>query len=290
MRIRTLSIIICLIAFASCDFRKSIHKDLITGLVTRGDGLSCEDVKLNINDEIIQRNSFVYGEEFVLSFNNIEGFDKVDNHSFPGMKLNVISQSGDTVLKDRDLYADLVDGTDLSPLLLSTKITVADPLHSNEEYNMHVSIWDKQSDGVFTAKFNFEVVPNDQIYVESENITYQEVYLYSNQRQKVLVDNVASFDENIYVVVEGLEGFVVENDIVFVGLSMKINDEEGNVIVDEENLLGSSEYEYSEVNARLSANFTITGSIIDNPIDCQIIIRDMKSSETFKASTQLHIE
>jgi len=290
MRIRTLSIVICLMAIASCDFRKSIHKDLITGLVTRGDGLSCEDVKLNIDDEIIQRNSFVYGEDFVLSFINIEGFDKVDNHAFPGMNLNVISQSGDTVLKNRDLYADMVDGTDLSPLRLNTKITVGDPIHSNEEYTLHVSIWDKKSDGVFTAKFNFDVVPNDQIYVESENITYREVYLYSKQRQKVIVDNMASFDENIYIMVEGLEGFVVENDKVSVGLSMKINDEEGNVIVDEENLLGSSEYDYSEVYARLSANFIITGSTIDNPIDCQIVIWDMKSSETFKAFTQLHIE
>lgn len=290
MRIRTLSIVICLIAIASCDFRKSIHKDLITGLVTKGDGLSCDDVKLNIDDKTILRNSFVYGEEFDLSFINIEGFDRVNNHAFPGMNLDVISQSGDTVLKNGDLYADLVDGTDLSPLRLNTIITVADPIHSNEEYTLHVGIWDKKSEGVFTAKFDFDVVPNDQIYVESEHITCREIYLYSKQRQQVIVDNLASFDENIYIMVEGLEGFVVDNDKVSVGLSMKLNDEEGNVIVDEENLLGSSEYDYSEVNEQLSANFIITGSVIDNPIECKIVIWDMNSSETFQAFTTFHIE
>lgn len=290
MKIRTLSIAIGLLSVISCDFRKSVSKDLVTGMVTKGDGLSSEDVYLTTGDETIQRNTFTYGEELSLSFNNIEGFERIDNHVFPGMSLIVISENGDTVLKNLDLYAGLASGTDHSPLLLTSEVTVADPIHSNGEYTLFVNIWDKKGDGVFTAELDFDVVPNDQIDIECNHITYREIYLYSQQRQRVITNNTAGFNENVFMMFEGLEGFVKEGEMISIGLSLTVKDSEGNLIVNEGDLMDASGMDYSEVHSQLAPNFILTGSQINNPVECEINIWDKKGEGSIKTSTQLQIE
>ena len=290
MKIRTLFIVLCLLSTISCDFRKSVYKDLQTGMVTKGDGLSSEDVYLAIGEETIRRNSFIYGEEFYVNFNNIEGFERIDNHVFPGMRLIVTSENGDTVLKNRDLYAGLTSGTDHSPLLLTSEVTVADPIHSNEEYTLFITIWDKKGDGVFTAELDFDVVPNDQINIESNHITYREIYLYSQQRRRVITDNTAGFNEKVFMMFEGLDGFAKEGEMTSIGLSITVKDSEGNLIVNQEDLIGASGKDYSEVHSQLAPNFILTGSQINNPIEYEIIIWDKKGEGSIKASAQLQIE
>ncbi len=47
----------------SCDFRKSVNKDLITGLTTMGNGLSCEDVSVSKVKEkiVVEKLLITYG-------------------------------------------------------------------------------------------------------------------------------------------------------------------------------------------------------------------------------------
>lgn len=47
----TVSALLFMIAFSACQFSKSVQKDLVSGLLTTGDGLSCENVFLTVNDE-----------------------------------------------------------------------------------------------------------------------------------------------------------------------------------------------------------------------------------------------
>ena len=281
---------LCLFTLISCDFSKSVNKDLITGLLTKGDGLSCEDVYLTIDDETILRKTFEYGEEFILNFNNMEGFERLEGLAFPGMTLSVVSQVGDTVIFEQDLYSDLTDGTDHLPLLLNSAIYIADPIHSNEEYTLQVDIWDKKGDGVFKAKLDFIVEPNILINIESNEISFQEVYLYSQESGLIIINQTASFDENVYLVFEGLEGFVKEMDMVSIGMSLSIEDSEGNPIVNEDDLMEASDFPYSEIHDRVSANFLLTGSEINNPINCELVIWDKLGDGSIKASTQLQIE
>ena len=44
-----LNLIIVFIVFNSCQFNQSINKDFITGANSRGDGIGCEDVQIEIN-------------------------------------------------------------------------------------------------------------------------------------------------------------------------------------------------------------------------------------------------
>ena len=80
-------------AIISCEFSKSVNINLISGLSTAGDGLSCSNVYLSIGENEIKRTTFTYGEIFYLNFNNIEGFKREEENVFPGMKLLIISTS-----------------------------------------------------------------------------------------------------------------------------------------------------------------------------------------------------
>jgi len=290
MKTKALSIILSLLISISCDFRKSVAQDPVTGLVTRGNGLSCESVTLTVDEKTVQSSRFTYGETFHVNFNNMEGFVSVAGHVFPGMSLVVTGQNGDTILSTQDLYAEYQEGMDLSPLLLISTVTVADPIHSNGSYTLMVNIWDKKGDGKFTADLDFTVVPNDQIKVESEQMSYKEIYLFSEQRGKVITDQKGRFNENIYILIEGLDGLVEENGSFSVGLGMKVADADGNLIIDEEDLLGDSGYSYEQLHGQLSAHFILTGSHVPNPVDVEILVWDKHGDGRMNIFTQLRIE
>ena len=274
----------------SCDFNKSVSKDFISDIFTKGDGLSCDDVYLSDGTDRINRNSFIYGEKFYLNFNNMEGFRKEEGFVFPGLQLLVLGTNGDTIMLENDLYANNSNGFDISPLLLQTNLTVADPMHSNGNYKLLVQIWDKKGEGTFLANMDFEVTPNTQIKIENNNISYREIYLFSQERNICITDNEAKFNENIYLIFEGLEGFKTEAGIVSIGLSLKCKDSEGTLILDEDDLIGDAEMEASELRERLAPNFIFSGSDIKNPVTCEVIIWDKKSNHSIKASVDLNIK
>jgi hypothetical protein len=155
-----LTLLMTVVILTGCQFSKSVKKDMISGLLTTGDGLSCDNVYLTVDSVRRELPAFTFGEKVSLNFNNIEGFKKENGAVFPGMKIYVISTAGDTVLNTDDLYSEYKGGVTLSPLLLLADLTVASPIRSNNEYSLHVNIWDKKSTGKFNAKLNFKVTPN----------------------------------------------------------------------------------------------------------------------------------
>lgn len=292
MKIATLVVMVSL-AITSCNYSKSIKKDLVSGLLTKGDGLSCDNVYLSVNDKKTDRGTIIYGEEFLVNFNNIEGFKKENESVFPGMQLVVISNTGDTVLQTNDLYSDYTKGMKLSPLLLTADITVASPMKSKGEYSLHVNIWDKKGNGNFSAKFDFKVISNKLIVTEINNVSYNEIFLYSQERDKVIPDNKIRFNENTYVVFEGLSGFKEEKGMVFPGLSLKATDNEGNIILDYNDLFADyskSGLAVSDFNARVSSHFIISGSEFKNPLHCNFTIWDKKSDARITSKADLILE
>ncbi|HCC70013.1 MAG TPA: hypothetical protein DEQ09_02520 [Bacteroidales bacterium] len=278
------------IALISCDSGKSVSKDLITGLTTHGDGLSCEDVYLSDGEKGINRNTFTYGEIVYINFENIEGFKKNGENVFSGMKLYVLNQSEDTVLIYPNLYAEYQDGINISPLILQANLTFADPIHSDEEYTLHIDIWDKNGDGTFVASMDFDVNHDEQIMIDNENLSYKEVYLFSEGENKVLTQSTANYNENIYLIFEGLEGFVEENGMVFIGLGLKVMDSVGELIINKEDLIGDSGLESSQVKERLFPSFIISDTIISNPVTYEITIWDKKGENKITASVDLTLK
>ena len=96
MKIRILLYLLISLTFFSCDSRKSENKELKPGKITttgemvKTEGLSCDEVCLSVNEERIDRRTFIYGETFYVNFNNIEGFNKVDETVFPEQRFRLL--------------------------------------------------------------------------------------------------------------------------------------------------------------------------------------------------------
>jgi hypothetical protein len=290
MKTYTSLVILLLLPMVSCNFSKSVNLDLITGLSTRGDGLSCDDVYISDGEDKLSRNSFTYGETFYLNFENIQGFSKTENSAFPGMSLLVTGPKGNTIFQMDDMYAGDTDGTDLSPLLLQAHLTVADPIHSDTEYTLQVDIWDKKGEGMFKAMLDFTVIPNEQIEIESKGVSYDEIYLFSGHRKTTITDNRVKLNETVYMMFEGLGGFAPVDGMVYAGLSIRASDAGGELLVDEEDLLGDQSLQLQQFSAQLAPNIVFNDSEIENPVLCEIVIWDKNSENRIKALTNLNLE
>ncbi|MEA3461760.1 MAG: hypothetical protein U9R49_07765 [Bacteroidota bacterium] len=133
------------------------------------------------------------------------------------------------------------------------------------------------------------MVRDEGIQVSGEQVTSREIYLFSQQRGHTITDGKAEFNENIYLLFEGLEGFSVVDGQVLLGLSMVVNDADGNVILDEADLFGESGFNYSDVHSQVSSHFILTGSEVANPVSCTVRIWDKRSSAWISASTEIEI-
>ncbi|MCX6260856.1 MAG: hypothetical protein NTY95_08465, partial [Bacteroidia bacterium] len=200
----TLTLFFLLLVLNSCNFSKSAKKDLMSGLSSTGNSISCEDVYLTVNNERITRNSFIYGETFFLNFSDVKGFAKENGNVFPGMNLVVVNPAGDTMMQTNDLMSKYADGMNYSPLILTADLTLAAPIKSKAEYTAFVNIWDKKGAGTFRSKFDFKVRENDKISIESSKVKYDEVYLYSKGNEKVITDNKIKLSDDTYIIIEGL--------------------------------------------------------------------------------------
>jgi hypothetical protein len=281
------------LVLAGCNFSKSAKKDLMSGLSSTGNNISCDEVYLTVNDERTTRNSFIYGETFFLNFSDVKGFAKENGNVFPGMKLVVINPAGDTMMQTADLMSKYPEGMNFSPLLLTADLTLAAPIKSKSEYTAFVNIWDRKGDGTYKSKFDFKVLENDKINIESSRTTYDEIYLFSQGNDKVITDNKIKFNDNIYIILEGLKGFSETGGMVFPGLSIKASDSASNVLLESDDLFtdySASGIAAADIAERVSAHFSIPGPQFNNPLHCELTVWDKKSDAKIKVNTEMVLE
>jgi hypothetical protein len=289
----TIYAILISVILTGCQFSKSVKKDLLSGITSIGNNLSCDDVYITVNKEKSIRSTFVYGEIFYLNYNDIKGFTRVNGNAYPGLEIFIVSQAGDTVLRSDDLYSKYQDGMNYTPLLLSTDITIASPISSNSGYTMHVKIWDKKGNGTFTSKFDFNVIENEKIAIEPTGVSYNEVYLFSEGDNKVITDSKGKFNDNIHLIIEGLTGFREENNLLFPGLSLKVTDSEKKSVLDYQDLFldySTKGVAVSDFITRVSSHFKVSGTKVNNPLSCEMIIWDKKSDSRIKINTKINLE
>ncbi len=278
------------VLFAGCKFSRSAEKDLISGITTTGKDLSCDDVYISVDNEKTKRNTFIYGETFIIYFNDINGFAVENGNVFPRMEIIIMEKEGDTLMMADDLYEGYTEGINYSPLQLSADLTVATPMRSLGKYTMIINISDKKGDGSFTTSFNFDVIGNENIRVKTTNTSFNEIYLFSQGKNIVITDNKIDFEDNIYIIIEGLNGFKEENGYVFPGLELKGVDSLNNLILDYDDLF--TEYDETGVaitdfSSRASAHFKITGTFFNNPLHCELKVWDKKSNAALIVTTEM---
>jgi hypothetical protein len=291
---KSLNVIFIVIAvLVSCNTNKSVQKDLVSGLLTKGDGLSCDNIYLSVNDQKTNKSTFVYGQKLKMNFDNIKGFKEENGNVFPGMQIFITGKSGDTLLQSGDLYQMYDNGLNLSPLLLHADLTVATPISSDGDYTMFVNIWDKKGKGKFKGELDFKVVSNDKLKVDTEGVTFDEIYLFSNDRDAVITDNKIKFNENTSLIFEGLTGFMEENELVFPGMSLIARDNDNNTILEYDDLF--AEYitqgiSVSDFYSGVSSYFTLEPGDLKVPLHFAVSVWDKKSEARISVETDLYVE
>jgi hypothetical protein len=277
------------IALSSCEMNKSVKADLATGLSSKGDGLSCNDVFLTANDEKINRNEFVYGEKFELNFNNIEGFKEVSGGVFPGMKLLVIGKQGDTILYNADLYANLTDPTTIKPLQLNTSITIGNPFRSNSSYKAIVHIWDKKGKGTFDTEFEFNTVANKSVQITANGITANEIFLFNGERNAIVTSGKIPFETEITLVFDELQGYKSEDGQSELGMSMVIKDKNQEILLSEMDLLKEQKMNVMEQNKQLYGSFILPKDV-KGPVLLEVVVWDKLGEGRIKVLAKLELE
>jgi hypothetical protein len=177
--------------------------------------------------------------------------------------------------------------------MLTGDLTVAAPMRSGNAYTLKILIWDKKGKGSITAKMDFKIIPNGQIRLETNKISFSEIYIFSKERDAVVTDNKIKFNENIYIIFEGCSGLKEIEGQVFPGLGIMISDQDGKKVLDYQDLFADSNdsgFGASNVKTRISSHITIPPMELKNPLHCNLTVWDKKSDSSGKISTDLTID
>lgn len=290
--IRIFILLIVIAAFSSCQFNQSVNKDLTTGAYAVGDGLGVEDIAIEIDGEIENRNEFVFGERVNLIFNNISGLTDIDGKTFPGLSMSIVKNGKDTVLYSPNILEHLNNGTDLSPLQLQANFATALANENNEKYTVFIEIWDRKGDGKLNYELPFTVKANDLLDIKNNGIEYSSIYLWDEiLKQPVFDQNVSS--ENQYIlIVNDLQGLELIDEKVFPIFSLAVTDNNGNKLLYNPNLLSAYEelgVDPENLKSQLSAKLTFTQGKIFNPCRLVAKLKDKNSPKEITISAELTI-
>jgi len=289
---KTLSLIIAIVTFSSCQFNKSVNTDLMTGAFSNGDGIGIDAIDIEINGTIEKRNEFVFGEKVNFIFHNVSGLTKEQNKVYPGLSMHIVKNEKDTVYSSSNLAISLKNGTDLIPLQLNASFTTALPYKNNEKYNIFIEIWDHKGDGKFNYELPITIKENDFINIKNNGIEYSNIYLWNETLKQVVLDKNISFEHQFILILDDIEGLELKNEKVFPVFSVDLIDNSGNKILSHPNIL--SNFETTGVNPldlkkQLTASITLSKGKINNP--CRLIakLKDKNSPKEIIITTEVHI-
>ncbi len=280
--------------FNSCEFNQSTHKDLTTGAYSKGDGIGCDDIVIQVNGANENRNQFVYGERVNFVFENVTGLKRKNGKVSPGLSLYVLDSKKDTVLSHFDLLADLKKGTDKFPLEINANFIAAFPRQDKENYTVFIKIWDKKGEGTFQYQMPFTVKKNKVLKVTSNAIDYTDIYLWDETKQLVVANKNVSLKSQLILLLEGLDGLEVIEKKVFPAMSIEIVDRNGNPIISNPNLLeefGDEGVDYDVFKtSQLPITLTFSTSSVNNPCQLKVSFTDLKSDRRIDISGELVIK
>ena len=291
-KLTTIKILLVALVFSACNFNQSINKDLVTGASSRGDGLGCDAIGIQINGETVKRNTFTYGENVVFVFDGINGFKEENGKVYPEMSLVVIKKENQMVLSELNLL-NLKEGTSLSPLQLQANLTTSLPYQNNEKYEVQLTIWDTKGEGKFTYNMPFTVQGNKNLKINTTGITYKSIFIWNETNNKAVIGNKINKEQKYLLVLEDIDGLTVENGKVFPEVSLMLTDAKGHIIIANKNLYSNfpNGLDATKIaKGQIPIVLTFTGSEFFNPYHLNVVLKDTKSDKTLKIETELEIE
>ncbi len=292
LKITLLTLLISLLL--ACNFNQSVNKDFTTGMYTRGNGIGVNNVDMVINKKTVTRTSFYYGEMIYFLFNNVTGLTKKDGNVYPGISIAIIHEkSKDTLVSNLDLFADNDKGFSLNPLQLSVNFAMSNNIKLNEDYNVHVYIWDKIGNGTFTLEMPFTVKHNEHLKVTNNNMSYSNIYVWNETQKCAVTDKKINANDKVILIYKDLEGLKTIDDIAFPIYSLIVTDGDNNVLSYNENIFEDIKVSGVPID-KINKDFpivinNINSKKVSNPIHILTMISDKKSNNTLKVETDLII-
>ena len=291
---KILGMLMLSILLSACEFKQSVNNDLTTGAYSRGDGLACAEVAIKINGEIENRNEFIHGEKVNFIFNNITGFTKENEKVFPGLSMFIVKNETDTVLSHPDLFADLDDGTDISPLQLQAHFVSALLDQNEDNYNVFIKIWDKKGDGTFTYEMPFSTQENELLTIRSKDIEYSSIYLWDDTEKLVVVNKNVDIEDTLILILEGIDGLEIIDGNVYPKVSIELFDNKENLVLSNSNVLKNYEdvgIEYESFkNGQVPVTITFSKGELNNPFRLIASLTDLNSDRKIDIEAELQIE
>lgn len=289
----TLGLITVSMMFTSCQFNQSASKDLVTGAVSRGNGIGCETISMEVNGRKDRRNSFVYGETVNIVFDGITGLIKEEGKTYPGLSLHIVKDEKDTVMAYPNLLEELEAGADLPALQLQANFTAALPYRGNEKYKAYIRIWDRKGNGSFSYEVPFTVTDAGLLDIKSTAIDYSNIYLWNESLASPVVDKAIDPGHTILLILEGITGLKETKGKVFPALSISLVDNEWNTILSNPNLF--SEYvstgaDTIDVKKQVSAVINFQKGRTKNPCRLKAVLKDQRSEKQMVISAELKIK
>lgn len=293
-RIKLLYLLVLTLAFSACEFHQSVNKDLTTGAYSRGNGIGCDEVKIQVHGKFENRNKFIYGEKVNLFFNNVSGLIKKNGKVYPGLSLFIVNNKKDTVMKHSDLFAEMKKGTGLSPLQLNAHFVSTLPCENNEKYKIFIKIWDKKGDGTFHYELPFSVEPNELLTIRSQNMDYSNIYLWDETEKLVVVNKKVSPENEFILIMDGLNGLEVIDNKVYPSFSIEIIDKKGNRILSNANILDKYKEDGLDsdtfINGQLPVIITFSPGQIYNPCKLKASLIDLNSDRRIEIEGELIVK
>ncbi|CAM4030840.1 hypothetical protein FLAN108750_06320 [Flavobacterium antarcticum] len=291
-KVNTILILIAMTLY-SCNFSKSVEKDLSTGAFSSADGISSDKVIIEVNGKNDNRTDYAFGDKINLVFENVEGLTKSDGKVFPGLSVIIVKNEKDTLLSSPDLLKDFNNGTALSPLKLNANFSAAFPSKSGDKFMVHVKIYDKKGKGTFNYELPFTVKESDLLRIKNNGLTYSNIYLWNETLKEPVLNNSVNSDHLLILILDGVEGMEPINGKVFPVFSLNLTDNIGNAIISSPNILSSIENvgaSAADLKKQVTAKITITKGTFNNPWKLSAKLKDKNSEKEILIETELVIE
>ena len=208
------------------------------------------------------------------------------------MSMVVIKKENQMVLSNLNLL-NLQDGTNLSPLKLEANLPANFPYQNNEKYEVQITIWDTKGEGKFTYNMPFTITGNEHIKVKTTDITYKSIFLWNENKSKMVLNNKLNSKDKYALVLEGVKGLKVEKGKVFPELSLLLTDAKGNIIIANKNLYNNlpNGLDVSKLTeGQIPVILTFNGDEFFNPYHLNVVLKDTKSDKKLIIEADLEIE
>ncbi len=286
MKYRILFITVAASLCFSCEI--SVSNIYLQDVTVDSNGLSCKGIKVMDHTEKNDRTEFSYGEKIVFLYDEMKGFALQDGKAYPNMSIYLITKQGDTILSKPNLFPHEQGYTE-KDLNLRTNVLFAKPMLPNNEYKVAVNVVDKNSDAYYNWERNFSVIHNPLLKTKKNGFTYEVQYLYSNNREVVIANNIIKRNEEIALFIENIEGFEVDSyGDANIKATIDLTEADGTLINLNDDLFPNL-VNAKDLNEQLYASLKITKKNIKNPVTCTFTLKDTNNGHQLETTFDLTV-